>query len=220
MQSRILATALCVSLLIPTSAFAQTFSASVHFTSARWSEFEGSDKGFGGRFAWMPSPMIGVEADLTWYPSDFQPENDSIIAEHVYANGTRSPITIASVPFSQKRFEGLFGATFGPRFNGVRPFAKASAGFLNVSPTGGAFACITIFPPPLTCVLAGGQTLPAYEIGAGIEADAGSRVFLRADVTDRILKYPGPTLTPDFEAREDGFFGHAIRVTLGAGLKF
>lgn len=143
--------------------------------------------------------MIGVDAELTWYPSDFEPD------------GT---------PFSRRRFEGLFGATIGPRINGIRPFVKGSAGFLNVSPTGGAFACIAIFPPPLACVLAGGKTLPAYEIGAGVEADAGSRLFLRADVTDRMLKYPGPTLTPDFERRDEGFQGHALRVTVGAGVKF
>ena len=143
--------------------------------------------------------MIGVEADLTWYPSDFQQE---------------------SAPFSRQRVEGLFGATIGPRLNGVRPFAKASAGFLKVSPTTGAFACIAIFPPPLACLLAGGDTLPAFEIGGGIEADAGSRYFFRADVTDRILKYPGPTFDSNFEIRDEGYLGHALLLTLCAGVLF
>ena len=142
--------------------------------------------------------MIGVDADFTWYPSDFEPDN---------------------VPFSRRRFEGLFGATIGPRLNRVRPFAKASAGFLKVSPTGGAFACLAIFPPPLACVLAGGDTLPAFEIGGGLEVDASARVFIRADVTDRMLKYPGPTLTPDFEVNDEGYVGHALRITLGGGFR-
>jgi hypothetical protein len=199
MSSRIIATALLVFLVIPSVTFAQRFSASGHFASSRWSEFEGSDNGFGGRFTWMPSETIGVDADITWYPSDFQPEGAS---------------------FSRQRVEGLFGATIGPRLNGVRPFAKASAGFLKVSPTSGAFACITIFPPPLACILAGGDTLPAFEIGGGIEADAGSRYFFRGDISDRILRYPGPTFDSNFEIRDEGFLGHALRITLGAGVKF
>ena len=103
--------------------------------------------------------MVGVDADVTWYPSDF-------------------PDRIA---FSRSRVEGLFGVTVGPRMNRVRPFAKAAAGFLKVGATPGAFACIAIFPPPLDCALAGGDTLPAYEIGGGVEIDATSRTFIRAD---------------------------------------
>ena len=196
---RLCAVVLLLVVVVPTQSAAQSFAVGGHFTSSRWSEFEGADNGFGGRVTWMPSSSIGIDADLTWYPSDFEPDG---------------------VPFSQRRFEGLFGATIGPRLNAVRPFAKASAGFLNVGPTGGAFACIAIFPPPLACALAGGDTLPAFEIGGGVEIDAASRYFFRADITDRILKYPGPTLTPDFEVNDEGFFGHALRITLGAGLRF
>lgn len=199
MTFRLFATTLLACLFIPTTALAQSFAAGGHFTSSRWSEFDGTDNGIGGRLTWMPTSTLGVDAELTWYPSDFQ------------RDGT---------PFSQRRFEGLFGVTVGPHFNGIRPFAKATAGFLKVSPTGGAFACIAIFPPPLACLLAGGDTLPAFEVGGGVEADAGSRFFIRADVTDRILKYPGPTLTPDFEVSDKGYLGHALRLTLGAGIRF
>jgi hypothetical protein len=198
MTLRILAVTALLALFVPTTTFAQTFSISGHFASSRWSEFDGTDNGFGGRITWMPSSMVGVDADVTWYPSDF-----------------------SEVPaFSRQRVEGLFGATLGPRLNGLRPFVKASAGFLKVSPTNGAFACIAIFPPPLACVLAGGDALPAFEIGGGIEADAGSRFFIRADVTDRMLRYPGPTLSDDFEVNDEGYFGHALRITLGAGFRF
>ena len=178
---------------------AQSFEASAHFSSSRWSEFDGADNGIGGRITWMPTSVIGVEGDLTWYPSDFSGEGPA---------------------FSRHRFEGLFGATIGPRIDRIRPFAKLTAGFLKVGPTNGAFACIAIFPPPLSCVLAGGKTLPAFEIGGGIEADISSRLFVRGDVSDRILKYPGPTLTDDFDVNDEGFFGHALRFTLGAGVRF
>ena len=187
-----------IGVLSPLAVSAQSFEASGLFAAAQWSEFDGNDVGFGGRLTWKPSSMIGVDADLTWYPADF-------------------PDRIA---FTRSRLEALFGVTIGPRVDRVRPFAKAAAGFLNVGETPGAFACIAIFPPPLNCALAGGDTLPAYEIGGGLEIAATARTFVRADVTDRILKYPGPTFGDNFEIHDEGFFGHALRFTIGAGLRF
>jgi hypothetical protein len=198
MKYRSVITATILFVITSTAAFAQSFAGSVHFSSARWSEFRGYDSGIGGRLTWMPSSMVGVDADVTWYPTDFP----------------------AGIAFTRSRTEGLFGATVGPRLNRVRPFAKAAAGFLKVGATPGAFACITIFPPPLNCALAGGDTLPAFEIGGGVEIDATSRTFIRVDVTDRILRYPGPTFDSTFELRDEGFLGHALRFTIGAGLRF
>lgn len=186
-------------LFVSAAANAQSFEASGHFASAKWSEFEGNDLGFGGRVSWLPMPLVGVDADLTFYPADF-PEN---------------------ISFSRYRFEGLFGATIGPRFNRVRPFVKAAGGFLKVGPTPGAFACIAIYPPPLACALAGGDTLPAFDIGGGVSIDASSRTFIRVDVGDRIVKYPGPTFRGGLQDLEpDGFAGHAVRFTLGGGVRF
>ncbi len=155
---------------------AQSFEAGAFVAGARWSEFDGNDPGVGGRFTWKARPLIGIDAELTWYPSDFP----------------------KGIAFTRSRVEGLFGATVGPRLARLRPFAKVAAGFLKVGATPGAFACIAIFPPPLNCALAGGDTLAAYDIGGGVEVDATARTFLRVDVTDRILKYPGPTFDPNF----------------------
>ena len=146
----------------------------------------------------MATSLIGLDAEALWYPSEFPDQ----------------------VSFSRSRLEGLFGVTVGPRLDRIRPFAKAAAGFLKVGATPGAFACIAIFPPPLNCVLAGGATLPAYEFGGGVEIGVTDRGFFRADLTDRVLKYPGPTFDANFERRDDGFLGHAVRITLGAGLRF
>ena len=179
-------------------AAAQSFEVGGHLASSGWSEFDGSDLGFGGRVTWKPLQSIGIDADLTWYPSEF-------------------PDRIA---FTRRRVEGLFGVTVGPRVNRVRPFAKAAAGFLKVGATPGAFACIAIFPPPLNCALAGGDTLPAYEIGGGVEIDVTARAFVRFDVTDRILKYPGPTFDSNFNVKDEGFLGGALRLSIGAGLRF
>jgi hypothetical protein len=179
---------------------AQSFEAGVHFASAKWSEFDGNDLGVGGRISWLPMPIIGVDADLTFYPGEFPPDT--------------------AVPFSGRRFEGLFGVTIGPRIAAVRPFGKVSAGFLQVGDTPIAFACIAIYPPPLSCALAGGDTLAAYEIGGGVEVNTSSMTFIRADISDRILSYPGPVLRSDFTRSDEGFLGHAIRFTVGGGLRF
>jgi hypothetical protein len=187
-----------LALVMTARAEAQSFAVGAHVASSQWSEFDGADIGIGGRFTVMAGSLVGIDADLAWYPSDF-PDR---------------------ISFSRDRVEGLFGVTVGPQLNRVRPFAKAAVGFLKVGATPGAFACIAIFPPPLACVLAGGDTLPAFEFGGGIEIDATDRTFVRVDVTDRVLKYPGPTLDDDFERRDEAFFGHALRFTIGAGLRF
>ena len=192
------AVALLFTLAISSHAAAQSFEAGAHFSSARWSEFDGGDYGFGGRLTWRPAPMVGLDAEATWYPSDF-PEG---------------------IAFTRSRVEGLFGVTVGPRINRVRPFAKLAAGFLKVGATPGAFACIAIFPPPLNCQLAGGDTLAAFEIGGGAAIDLSARSFVRVDIADRILRYPGPTFDANFEVRDEPYLGHALRVTLGAGVRF
>lgn len=180
---------------------AQSLEAGLHFSSARWSEFDGTDTGIGGRLTWRPLPMLGVDADVTVYPSDFPGDS--------------------AAPFSGRRFEAMFGANAGPRIDRIRPFVTAAAGFVDVGQTPIAFACIAIFPPPLACVLAGGQTLAAYEIGGGVQIYTPARTFIRADIAQRFLNYPGPTFRNGLEERVDGdFFAGALRFTIGGGIRF
>jgi len=181
------------------TASAQSFEAGAHVVWSQWSEFKGTDWGIGGRLTWKPMSSIGVDAGLTWYPSDFPPDR---------------------ISFSGSRVEGLLGVTIGPRVNRIRPFAKAAAGFLKVAQPPEAFACVAIFPPPLACQMASGPTMQALEIGGGVELSTTTSSFVRVDVADRMLKYPGPTFDENFERRDDGFWGHGLRFTLGAGVRF
>lgn len=182
-------------------ASAQSFEAGVHLSSAQWSEFDSNDTGIGGRLTWRPLPLVGVDADFTLYPSDYPGD--------------------PAAPFSGRRLEGFIGANVGPRLAVVRPFAKASIGFLDIGQTPIAFACIAIFPPPLACTLAGGQTLTAYEVGGGVQVYTPARTFIRADITQRFLNYPGPTFRNGLRERVDeNFFGGALRFTIGAGVRF
>jgi hypothetical protein len=186
-------------LALASAAQAQSFDASVHFVGSQWSEFDGTDLGVGGRVAWKPGPVFGVEGELNWYPSGFPGER---------------------VAFSADRIEGVFAVTAGPRMGRVRPFVRAGAGVLSSSAAPEPFACIAIFPPPLNCLLAAGDTMPSFELGGGLEVSVSSATFIRFDAGDRILKYPGPTFGPADEISEDGFFGHAFKFSVGAGWRF
>ena len=179
---------------------AQSFEAGVHFASSDWSEFDGVDRGVGGRLAWKASPRLGVDADVTWYPGEYPSD---------------------SIAFSGSRVEGLFGASYALLVDRVRPFVKASAGFLRSGEAPEGFPCIAIFPPPLNCLMAEGHTMPAFEFGGGIDIDLTDRTFLRVDAGARMLRYPGPSFQNGLrEIREDNFWGAALRFTIGAGVRF
>jgi len=193
---------ICFALLIAVPARAQSaggrFEVGAHVTAAHSGQFDATDVGFGGRFAWNPVGLLGLESEITFYPGEF-PRVDG---------------------FSRARIEGLFGATAGARIGGLRPFVKGRFGFLNIRAASQPFACILIFPPPLSCQLGGGRTLPEFDLGGGLELFTSRRTFVRVDVGDRLLRYPGPVLDNHRRARDRAFFDQDFRFAAGAGLRF
>jgi hypothetical protein len=171
----------------PDSAVAQSspdrFELGVQIASAISSQFDRTDAGLGGRFSWHPAGLVGIEAEIDLYPGDFP--------------GQR--------PFSRGRTEGLFGVTVGPSFDHVRPFARLRPGFMRFREAPQPFPCILIFPPPLSCALASGRTVFAFDIGGGVEVFATRRTFVRVDAGDRLLRYPGPAFDNNRTARVDAF---------------
>jgi len=165
------------------------------FVAVRSSEFDATDKGIGVRFTWLPSRLVGADAEVNFFPNDF---------------GGRAP-------FSSSRSEGLFGVTVGPRIGPLRPFAKLRPGFLNFR--GQPTVCILIFPPPLSCQL-GGRTLFALDAGGGVELSAGARAVIRVDAGDRMLKYPGPSFRTGGVISQEDFYSHDFRLSAGAGVRF
>ena len=180
-----------------TAAAQQRFDAGGQVAAVRSSEFDSGDVGFGGRFAWHPVDLIGVEAEMNVYPRTFPSSR--------------------SVAFSSGRVEGLFGVTAGPRFARVRPFAKLRPGLVTFRRQ--AIACILIFPPPLSCQLAAGRTLFALDAGGGIELYPADRTLVRVDVGDRLLKYPGPSFR-NGRTTQRSFYSHDFRFAAGAGVRF
>jgi hypothetical protein len=203
MMHLVMVAALVVALLWPHPAAAQTgeydFQIGLQFEGAVSSEFDSTDIGVGGRISWHPTSFLGAEAQLDLFPSGF-PDG--------------------GVAFSRRRVEGLFGVTLGPHFGGIRPFAKVRPGFVTFSEASEPIACILIFPPPLSCTLASGATVFALDVGGGVELSVGNRTFVRLDAGDRLVRYPGPALDSDRQAREDAFFSHDFRFAIGGGVRF
>src|SRR5690349_9447032 len=162
-----LSLALIALAFIASPAFAQTtpIEVAAHLAVTDSSQFDSTDVGVGGRLGWKPTPRLGLEGEFTFYPGEFP--------------GDRAA-------FSGHRIEGLFGATFGPRVGRLRPFARGRTGFVTFGEASQPIACIAIFPPPLSCQLAAGDTLFALDFGGGLEVDATARTFLRVDVGDRM----------------------------------
>ena len=180
------------------AAHAQTAEIGAQLTTTRIGELDSTDIGFGGRASWHPSSLIGVEGELNFFPSSI-PDR---------------------VAISRNRVEGLFGVTAGPRIGALRPFAKLRPGFLRIGSSPEPIACILIFPPPLSCTLGSGQTLFALDVGGGVEVLTPGSTFLRVDVGDRMVRYKGPVMDSNREVHTDHFFGHDLRVAIGAGLRF
>ena len=90
--------------------------------------------------SWNVIPLIGAEAEVSFFPEDLS---------------ARGPA------FSRDRVEGLFGVTVGPVIGRIRPFAKARPGFVLFRGAPRPIACILIFPPPLTCSARGGRPASA-----------------------------------------------------------
>ncbi len=189
------------SLAVPGTAVAQNglpFDASIHVVSARIGELDANDVGISGRLGWRVSPLFGVEGEVGFYPSDL---------------GEPSALT-------SNRTELLVGVTFGPQLGRIRPFVRARPGLLKLAEAPQPVACILIYPPPLSCTLAGGQTLFVADIGGGVDVNVTGGTFFRIDVGDRLTRYPGPAFSRDRTVYDESFTTHDLRVAVGAGWRF
>jgi histidine triad (HIT) family protein len=178
---------------------APRFEAGAQVVASTVPGFDGSDFGLGGRLAWRTDDVLSFEGELNLFPGKF-------------------PDT--GVAVSRRRMEGLFGVTAGLRFGRLRPFAKFRAGFVDVQEAPEPFACILIFPPPLSCTLGAGRTLPAFDLGGGVQVDVTPRTFIRVEGGDRMVKYPGPAIDDEGIHQADSFYGQGFRFAAGVGMRF
>ena len=159
-QSAVILTIAALVVAWPDSAAAQSsaprFELGGQVASTNSSQFDDTDVGVGARISWYPAGWLGAEAEINGYPGDFP--------------GQR--------PFSRGRLEGLFGATLGATVRKRETIRKAAARLRDLPRIVGAVRLILIFPPPLACSLASGQTMFALDIGGGVEVYATPKTFV------------------------------------------
>jgi hypothetical protein len=174
------------------------FEVGAHWAAVHSDEFGASEAGIGGRFDWLPLKPLGLGAEMTLYPGD-------------YPDG---------VAFSSARWEALFGGTIGPRLGRVRPFAALRSGFVAYREAPEPFACIAIFPPPLSCTLAAGQTVPAFDFGGGVDTSLTDRSVVRVSLSARRVRFEGPAFGADRVLHTENFWSTGLRVAIGGGWRF
>jgi hypothetical protein len=173
------------------------FELAVQVPAARLSEFEQTDWGLGGRLAFRPSRSLAIEGQVNYYPGD-----------------------LGAPAFSASRLEGLIGLKLGWAGERGGVFATLQGGVVDFAAAPGPLVCVAIYPPPLECQMAGGDTLSAFGFGAAFELTPSDRVSLRLDLGDQLLKYPGPVFDSEGEVRDDAFWDHNFKLVLGLGLRF
>ena len=108
----------------------------------------------------------------------------------------------------------------GPRLGRTGLFLGLRGGAVRFSEAPEPFPCILIFPPPLNCAIAGGDTLPAVQLTGGFEAFPSDRLFVRVETGDQLLRYHGPAFTADREVIDGGLWSHNFKATASVGWRF
>jgi len=161
------------------------------------SQVDRTDTGVGLRLGFGLSRALALDATLAAFPAD-----------------------LGDPAFSASRFQAALGLRVARRGKKAAVFAAARGGVARFAQSPEPFACVKIYPPPLACVLAAGQTLPAWTLGGGLELYPSPRTVLRLEAADQLLRYPGPAFDGERQRRETDFWDHDLRATLGLGWRF
>lgn len=161
------------------------------------SEFDETEAGLGARLSYRLSRWLAAEGEVSVFPAD-----------------------VGSPAFSGSRLEGLAGVRGGPHLGRTGVFLALRAGAVRFSEAPEPFACILIYPPPLACAIAAGDTVPTVHLAGGFEAYPRDRLVVRVEAGDQLLRYSGPALTADRDIIEKGLWSHNFKATASVGLRF
>ena len=173
------------------------FELGVEVPVVKLSQVDQTDTGVGLRLGFDLSRVVALEATLGYFPSD-----------------------LGAPAFSGSRTQALLGLKLGRRGEKAGAFATLRGGVTSFSEAPEPFPCILIYPPPLNCQLAGGDTLPTVAFGAALELYPSERTVLRLEVGDQMSRYPGPAIDGEGQAREADFWDHDLRLSVGLGWRF
>lgn len=175
----------------------RVWDASVAATWTDYSQFDDTSVGLGLSLSRRLSDLFAVEAQLGYSPSD-----------------------LGELPFSGSRFEGYVGLRGGPHLGRHQVFAAVRPGFVRFSEAPAPIACIAIYPPPLVCSLAAGETLFAVQLGGGFELVPSERSLVRLEAGSQLVRYPGPAIARDQGVFDDALWSHNLRLGVSVGLRF
>ena len=167
------------------------FEVSAFASWLHYSEFGEDDLGFGVRGGFRLNRTFALELEGEHFPSDLG----------------------GLIPFSTSRSAAGLRLRAGWERGKWGLFARLGPGFASFAEAPEPLLCLAVFPPPLTCQVGAGLTVPSVGFGGGLELRPSDRSVLRLDVEDSMLHYP--------EAfRRDHRWQHHLRATLGVGLRF
>ena len=160
-------------------------------------EFDETEAGLGARLSYRLSRWLAADGEVSAFPAD-----------------------VGSPAFSGSRLEGLAGVRGGPHLGRTGVFVALRAGAVRFSEAPEPFPCIAIYPPPLVCAIAGGDTLPTVQLTGGFEAYPRDRLVVRVEAGDQLLRFSGPAFTPDRDIIDKGLWSHNFKATASVGLRF
>ena len=203
MNSRVpFQSALVVSfVLLAGSAYAQTDErrgdVSVQVSVRSLSEFDETEAGLGGRLSYRLNRWLAADGEINLFPSD-----------------------VGSPAFSGSRLEGLAGLRVGPHLGRTGVFLGLRAGAVRFSEAPAPFPCILIYPPPLVCAIAAGDTVPTVQLTGGFELYPSERLVVRVEAGDQLLRYSGPAFTADRDVIDSSLWSHNFKATTSVGWRF
>jgi hypothetical protein len=171
--------------------------ASLLLSLRRLDQFDVTEAGLGAQLSYRFHRWLAADGQASFFPSD-----------------------AGSPAFSGSRFEGLAGLRIGPRLGRTGVYVALRGGVVRFAEAPEPFPCILIYPPPLVCAIAAGDTVPSFQFGAGFEAFPGDTLVLRFELGDQLLRYEGPAFTLDRDVFQDHLWSHNFKAAVSVGLRF
>ncbi len=169
----------------------------VQLTLTHHGTFDDTDVGAGAQISYRLTRWLAADAHLNWFPGD-----------------------LGAPAFSGSRSQGLLGLKVGRDLGRSGAYAAVRPGFLRFAEAPAPFACILIYPPPLSCSLGQGKTSFAMDLAAGYQVLSGDDLVLRSELGDGLVRYGGPAFDADGEAHQEAFWKHSLRFTAEVGWRF
>jgi len=129
-------------------------------------QFDKTESGIAAHLGYSLSDHITLEAELNLFPQNLEAISKGMVA-------------------------GLFGPKVGWRSERVGIFGKIRPGLVHFQRQSHPFPCPAVVPPFFVCALAL-ETDFALDAGGVLEYYPQSRVTLRLDAADLMIRFPGP----------------------------